>query len=172
MTNKEIAIKVFKSHLALAQDSPTKFKNTVINEIIKTLDCGLRVATAFYNEAVKQTPKSIKLVRIPVKKFIIKDKHSKVETVEVESSEPEDADCYTVFEIVGQVVGRTKSFSTKGEATKDFSFRVTYWPDSIWLMIKGLGRNSGEEYRVERKMKWELKHIPKHLQKEVDMASS
>jgi hypothetical protein len=39
-------------------------------------------------------------------------------------------------------------------------------------MIKGLGRNSGEEYRVERKMKWELKHIPKHLQKEVDMASS
>lgn len=63
-----------------------------------------------------------------------------------------DEECFTVLELVkndgGFTVGRCQSFILQGDASEKFDGKVETWPNRTWVMIQGLGPNSGDNYKL------------------------
>jgi hypothetical protein len=65
----------------------------------------------------------------------------------------EDEDCYTVIELLthpngSNSVGRCCSHLLQGDASEEFDERIEFNPTNIWVMIKGLGPNHGDNFKI------------------------
>lgn len=149
MSAKDRAIEIYKQHIALATTDGRLFRRTVVFQLMEELGCSISTAAAHYNTAKKLNPVP-GLGRDPVSKGVRKMGGAKAK--KGEDLVP-DNECFSVLEIINTgtntVVGRCQSFILQGDASEKFDDKVKAWPTSTWVLIQGLGPNSGETYRLE-----------------------
>lgn len=150
MNNKEIAASIYAKHLALASVDGRNFRKTVMDEIMVTANCSLSASATYYNNCKKESAPIEGLGRAPVSKNVRKpgSKDSKNQVIL-----QDDDECYTVIELLmhtngSATVGRCCSHLLQGDASEEFDERVEHNPPNIWVMIKGLGPNHGDNFKI------------------------
>ncbi len=149
-TNKDTAVEIFAKHIALATQDGRLFRKTVMDEIMSTCGCSLAAAATFYNNAKKGSVPVEGLGRLAAAPGVRKMGNSKLKQGEVLVP---DEDCFTVIELLQhdgntETVGRCQSFLIQGDASEKFDSKSSYWINSIWVMIQGLGPNTGDTYKL------------------------
>lgn len=152
---KTRAAEIYQQHIGLATTDPRNFRKTVMDQIMSELNVSLASAATHYNNAKKASPVE-GLGRATVTKGARKITTSKGKSQEVIP----DEECYTVLEIIEGKVGRTFSYEFQGEASEVFEKKVYGWPNSAWVMIKGLGQNPGDPYYLNADEKEIRFHSP------------
>ena len=144
-SNKDTAVLIYAKHIALASQDGRLFRKTVMDEIMSTCNCSLAAAATFYNNAKKAAPVE-GLGRAAVPKGVVRPGSGKAKPA---NNIQDDDDCFTVLEIDGEgAVARCQSFSMQGDASEKFDDRVMAWPHCTWVMIQGLGPNSGDKFKL------------------------
>jgi len=145
MNAKQRAIEIYNLHLALASTDGRNFRKTVMDQLMAETGCSLAAAATHYNNAKKQAVPVEGLGRAPVPKGIRKPggKGKKQEDLQ------DDNECFTVIELRDGSVGRCQSFLMQGDASEKFDDKVLAWPHSGWVMIQGLGPNSGDTFKLD-----------------------
>lgn len=145
MSNKDKAAEIYAAHISLAASDGRLFRKTVMDEIMATCGCSLAAAATFYNTAKKQAAPVDGLGRAPVPKGLRKPGG----TGKVIEQLQDDNDCFTVIEVVNGCVGRCQSFLTQGDASEKFDSKIITWPTATWVMIRGLGPNTGDTFKLD-----------------------
>lgn len=145
MNAKQRAIEIYNNHLALASTDGRGFRKTVMDQLMAETGCSLAAAATHYNNAKKQAAPVEGLGRAPAPKGLRKPggKGKKQEDLQ------DDNECFTVIEIRDGAVGRCQSFLMQGDASEKFDQKAEAWPRSTWVMIQGLGPNSGDTYKLD-----------------------
>jgi hypothetical protein len=151
MNAKERAVEIYTHHIALASTDGRLFRKTVMDQLMAETGCSLAAAATHYNNAKKGSAPIEGLGRAPVAPGVRKMGGSKPKQGEVLIP---DEDCFTVIELVqhgpgSETVGRCQSFILQGDASEKFDSKKEFWPNSVWVMIKGLGPNTGDTYKLD-----------------------
>lgn len=149
MSAKQRAIELYNQHIGLAATDGRLFRKTVMETLQQELGITESAAATHYNNAKKSAPPVDGLGRAPVPKGVVKPGSKSKKTIQLQ----DDNDCFTVIELVKSegntvVVGRCQSFLIQGDASECFDVKTEAWPGSVWVLIQGLGPNSGETYRL------------------------
>lgn len=149
MNAKERAVQLYQQHIALASTDGRLFRKTVMDTLMAETGCSITSAATHYNNAKKANPVE-GLGRAPAPAGLVKaggTKKSKTDDPDVD-----DDDCFAVIELVNldgeQTVGRYQSFILQGDASEKFDEKVVNWPARAWVMIKGLGPNHGNTFKL------------------------
>jgi len=145
MNAKQRAVEIYTLHLALASTDGRLFRKTVMEQLKAETGCTQAAAATHYNNAKKQSAPIEGLGRAPVPKGIRKPgaKGKKQEDIQ------DDNECFTVIELRDGTVGRCQSFLLQGDASEKFDDKIVAWPQSSWVMIQGLGPNSGDTFKLD-----------------------
>lgn len=148
MTNKDTADIIYAKHIALASTDGRLFRKTVMDEIQSTCNCTVAAAATFYNNSKKKAAPVEGLGRAPVSKNVRRPGANKGKPEELQ----DEGDCFTVIELLkhndGITVGRCRSHLLQGDASEEFDDRVQYKPRNEWVMIKGIGPNHGDNFKL------------------------
>jgi hypothetical protein len=149
MNAKERALEIYNQHLALAGSDGRSFRKTVMDQLMAETGCSLAAAATHYNNAKRAVPVE-GLGRAPIAKGVKRPGAGKGKPKDVQP----DNECFSVLELIpgdGTVfhVGRCQSFLLQGDASEKFDGKKESWPKSTWVMIQGLGPNSGESYKLD-----------------------
>lgn len=145
MNAKQRAEELYRHHIAQASVDGRAFRKLIMETLQKEFP-GMSVASAatYYNNCKKAQPVA-GLGRPPRAENANKKLKSTADEV--------DEECYSVLELVKSgryvLVGRCQSFLYRGEAGETFDQKRSTWPNSTWVVIKGLGPASGEVYKLE-----------------------
>ena len=145
MNAKERAIEIYNQHLALASTDGRSFRKTVMDQLQAETGCSLAAAATHYNNAKKGATPIEGLGRAPVPKGLRKPGGKGKAQVQLQ----DDNDCFSVIEIVDGNVARCQAFLMQGDASETFDSKSEAWPHSTWVMIQGLGPNSGDMFKLE-----------------------
>jgi hypothetical protein len=129
-----------------------------MDQLMQETGCSLAAAATHYNNAKKQAPIE-GLGRAPTPKSA--KKWTKGKTGE---QLQDDNDCFTVIELADGCVGRCQSFLMQGDASEAFDSKVQNWPGSEWVMIQGLGPNSGDPFKLDTGEKEIKRYSPAKLE--------
>jgi hypothetical protein len=148
MNAKDRALEIYNQHLTLASTDGRSFRKTVMDQLMAETGCSLAAAATHYNSAKKAVPVE-GLGRAPVAKGVRKMPGKGKDKAIVQDNE-----CFTVLELVtgeGNAfhVGRCQSFIMQGDASEKFDEKIEAWPNSSWVLMQGLGPNSGETYKLD-----------------------
>ena len=148
MNAKTRADELYNLHLALASTDGRNFRKTVMDTLMEETGCTLAAAATHYNNAKKQAPVE-GLGRAPVAAGVRKPGS----TTKAKGDELQDDDeCFSVIELLkhddSSTVGRCRSHLMQGDASEEFDDRIKYKPNSVWIMIKGLGPLHGETFKL------------------------
>ena len=147
-TNKDTAHIIYAKHIALAATDGRLFRKTVMDEIMATCGCTLAASATFYNNCKKAAAPIEGLGRAPVAKGVRKPGANKAKGEDLQDED----ECYTVVELLkhkdGSTVGRCRSYLLQGDASEEFDDRIKYQPSAVWIMIKGLGPNHGDNFKL------------------------
>jgi hypothetical protein len=160
MNAKQRAVEIYLQHIALASTNPRLFRKTVMDQIMSETGCTESAASTHYNNAKKANP--VEGLGRPVHgKGVRKMGGNKGKDADIVP----DNECFTVIELLeteGEcVVGRSQSFLKDSDATDKFNKRAEIWPRSTWVLIQGLGPNTGETFKLEPGEKEIKRHSPK-----------
>ena len=145
MNAKQRAIELYNQHIALASTDGRGFRKTVMDLLMAETGCSLAAAATHYNTAKKAVPVE-GLGRAPAPKGLKKPGAGKAKPADPEVA---DDDCFSVLEITAAGdVGRCQAFILQGDASEKFDDKVLAWPNCTWVMIQGLGPNSGDTYKL------------------------
>ena len=144
-THKDTALEIYNKHIALASTDGRLFRKTVMDELMAVLGITLPSAATKYNNCKKQSAPVEGLGRAPTPKGVRKPGNKSKAAVHLQ----EDNECASVIEIVNGNVARCQSFLTQGDASECFDSKIENWPKSEWVMIWGLGPNSGDTFKLE-----------------------
>ena len=144
-TNKDTAVEIYAKHIALASTDGRLFRKIVMDEIMATCGCTLAAAATFYNNAKKGATPIEGLGRAPVPKGVRKPGGKGKTQVQLQ----DDNDCFSVIEIENGNVARCQAFLMQGDASEAFDARIEFTPRNDWVMIQGLGPNSGDTFKLE-----------------------
>jgi len=156
MNAKQRAIEIYNLHLALASSDGRGFRKTVMDQLMSETGCTLAAAATHYNNAKKQAAPVDGLGRAPVPKGIRKPGGKGKPQDQLQ----DDNECFTVIELRDGLVGRCQSFLLQGDASEKFDEKVVAWPKSEWVMIQGLGPNSGDNFKLATGEKEIKRHNP------------
>lgn len=145
---KERALEIYNQHIALASTDGRLFRKTVLDQLQAETGCTLAGAATHYNNAKKASAPVEGLGRAPVSKNVRRPGANKGKP-----EEPQDEDeCFTVIELLkhndGVTVGRCRSHLLQGDASEEFDDRVQWKPRNEWVMIKGIGPNHGDNFKL------------------------
>lgn len=146
MNAKQRAVELFNQHIELARTDGRAFRKTVMDQLMAETGCSLAAAATHYNTAKKANPID-GLGRAPAPAGLRKpsaNKGTNIDTIP-------DNDCFTVMELIGDngdIVGRSQSFIIQGDASETFDSKKEAWPNTNWVMIRGLGPNPGETFQL------------------------
>lgn len=150
---KQRAIEIYNHHIGLASTDGRGFRKTVMDQLMSETGCSLAAAATHYNNAKKAAPVE-GLGRAPAPKGLKKPGATRVKP---DDPDVADDDCYSVLEICADgTVGRCQAFIIQGDASEKFDDKVLAWPAATWVLIKGLGPNSGDMFKLsggEREIK-------------------
>lgn len=145
---KERALEIYNSHLALIAVSGTTFRKTVIQQIMAEFNVSIASASTHYNNCKKAAPAIEGLGRAAVSKNVRRPGGNKGKPEELQDED----ECYTVIELLkhndGVTVGRCRSFLLQGDASEEFDARIEWKPRNEWVMIKGMGPNHGDNFKL------------------------
>lgn len=148
MNTKARATEIYQQHLHLATTDGRLFRKTVMDQMMSEMGISLASAATHYNNCKKAAPVE-GLGRAPAPKGVQKPGSKKPKA---DDPEVDDDDCFSVLELVQRdgniLVGRCQSFVMQGDASEKFDDKVVAWPTCSWVMIKGLGPNSGDTYKL------------------------
>lgn len=148
---KTRAYEVFVANLHVAQTNQTVFRRLVVDIIIAEFatpdkPMSLAASAAHYNTAKKRAEAEglvSGLGRPP------KDPgEAKPEKAGSSKLLFDDSDCITVLEVIDGVVTRTGSYLDEGLARKKLAERRSSKFPTTWKIIKGLGPNVGDVYKL------------------------
>jgi len=162
-TNKDTAVEIYTKHISLASADGRLFRKTVMDEIMATCGCSLAAAATFYNNAKKGATPVEGLGRAPVPKGIRKPGSKGKSQEQLQ----DDNDCVSVIELIENNVARCQSFLTQGDASEAFDDRVKYGPRNEWVMIWGLGPNSGDTFKLDAGEKEIKRYTPKKITEDI-----
>jgi len=158
-TIKERAMEIYKEHLHLAASDGRLFRKTVMDQLMLEFNATLASVATHYNTCKKTNPIE-GLGRAPVAKGLRKPGGKGKQQEQLQ----DDNDCFSVLEIVNGEVGRCQSFLIQGDASECFDLKIETWPNSTWVLIRGLGPVHGETYKLEEG-ELEIKRFPLPKQK-------
>jgi hypothetical protein len=146
MSAKDRAVEIFNQHIALAATDCRLFRKTVMDQLKAETGCSQAAAATHYNTAKKAAPIVKGLGRSTPARTARKTPTGKaIDTVP-------DNECFSVMELVqgesGMSVGRYQAFLLQGDASEKFDEKVEAWPGKTWVMIQGLGPNSGDNFKL------------------------
>ena len=148
MNTRVKAQEIFNQHLALASTDGRGFRKAVMDQLMSEMGVTLASAATHYNNCKKAAVPIEGLGRAPVAKGVRKPGAGKAKGEEMQDED----ECYTVLELLkhkdGTTVGRCRSHLLQGDASEDFDERIQYGPAAVWLMIKGLGPNHGDNFKL------------------------
>lgn len=148
MTTRNRSQEIYNEHIALASTHGRLFRKTVINQMMDELGVSLASASTHYNNCKKANPVE-GLGRATASKGVRKTSAKGVTEVELQP----DSECFTVIELVSvdgnTNVCRSQSHLTQGDASESFDEKIEAWPNSKWVMIKGLGPNPGDTFKLD-----------------------
>lgn len=145
MNAKERCAEIYNQHLALASSDGRSFRKTVMDQLMAETGCSLAAAATHYNNSKKLAAPVEGLGRAPAPKGLRKPGGKGKAQEQLQ----DDNECFTVIEIKDGAVGRCQSFLMQGDASEKFDEKVEAWPFSTWVMIQGLGPNSGDNYKLD-----------------------
>jgi len=142
---KTRVVELFHENLHMAATNQTAFRKKVMNTLIRecsTDDKPMTTAAAatHYNNAKKAAERAGLVSGL--------GRSNPPETKAIDQDEIPDDDCYTVAETVNEVVTRTCSFLNEDLARKKYKERLSAKIPSNWHLIKGLGPNVGDTFRL------------------------
>lgn len=143
---KTRAAEIYQEHIALATSDPRLFRKTVMDQIMSELGVSLASSATHYNNSKKLNPVEglgRPTVSKGARKVTVGGKGGKMQDI------IPDSECYTILEIKEDCVGRTQSFDLQGNASEAFDGKVAAWPNSEWVLIRGLGPNAGDTFKLE-----------------------
>jgi hypothetical protein len=144
MNAKQRANELYQQHIGLATSDPRLFRKTVMDTLMAETGCSLAAAATHYNNAKKVSPVE-GLGRAPAAPGTRKNA-SKGGKNEITP----DNECFSVLEVLKDgTVGRCVCYEFQGEAGEAFEDKPAAWPNSTWVMIQGIGPNSGEAYKLD-----------------------
>lgn len=147
-TPKERALALFIEHIALAPTNGTLFRTTIMNTLKEEFGVSQASAATLYNNAKKSQPPIEGLGRAPQSA----NAREASGNAKVEDDLQPDDECFTVLELLthkdGMSVGRCRSHLMQGDASEDYDERVSWTPLTTWIMIKGLGPNTGDSFKL------------------------
>ncbi len=147
MSAKERAVEIYAQHIHLASADGRLFRKTVMDQMMSELGISLASAATLYNGAKKAAPVE-GLGRAAPNKNVRKPGAGKGKV----AVEIPDNECFSVLELVKQsdgfCVGRCQSFKFQGEAGETFDSKIDAWPMSTWVMIRGLGPNHSDNFKL------------------------
>jgi hypothetical protein len=146
MNAKTRAVEIYNQHIGLASSDGRSFRKTVMDQLMQETGCTLAAAATHYNNAKKAAPVE-GLGRTPVPKGARKlSNKSKPDSLQA------DEECFSVLELVpngsDMEVGRCQAFLMQGDASECFDEKIEAWPTKQWVMINGLGPNSGDTFKL------------------------
>ncbi len=149
---KKRAIEIYQEHIALAATDGRLFRKTVREQLMAETGCSEAGASTHYNNCKKASAPIEGLGRAPVPKGVCKpgSKDKPGTTIQ------DDDECFTVMEVIDDEVCRTESFHMQGDASEAFDSKIELWPRTDWVMIEGIGPNSGDKFKIshgEREIK-------------------
>ena len=148
MNAKQRAVEIYNEHIALASVDGRLFRKTVMDQLMAETGCTTAASATHYNNAKKNAAPVQGLGRAPVSKNVRKPGSNKGKS---EALQDED-ECFTVLELLKHeddvTVGRCRSHLMQGDASEDFDDRIKFNPSNAWLMIKGLGPNHGDSFKL------------------------
>jgi len=148
MNARERAVEIYNQHIALASIDGRLFRKTVREQLMAETGCSGAAASTHYNNCKKAHAPIEGLGRAPTPAGIRKPGGKGKGTDVVPDNE-----CFSVIELIardsGQIVGRCQAFLLQGDASEKFDDKVVAWPNSTWVMIQGLGPNSGDTFKLD-----------------------
>ena len=147
-THKETAQLIYAKHIALATTDGRLFRKTVMDEIMAVLEVSLASSATFYNNCKKAAAPIEGLGRPVAGKGVRKAGAGK----KIDNDLQDEDDCFTVIELLNHkddiTVGRCRSHLMQGDASEDFDNRIKFNPSNTWILIKGLGPNHGDSFKL------------------------
>lgn len=156
MTAKELAVQFFNEYIELAKTDGRAFRATILERLKTETGCSHPAACTHYNNAKKLAAPVAGLGRAPVPAGVRRPGNKAKQVTDVVP----DNECFSVIEIVNGSVGRCQSFLMQGDASEKFDDKVEAWPSREWVMIQGLGPNSGDLFKLESGEKEIKRHAP------------
>jgi len=146
---KQRAVEIYNQHIALASTDGKSFRKTVMDQLMAETGCTLAAAATHYNNAKKGSAPIAGLGR-PVVPATVRKPGSKGK-VQIELQP--DEECFTVIELLKHglddvTIGRCCAHLLQGDASEEFDERTKFGPSNEWVLIKGLGPNHGDTFKL------------------------
>ena len=154
--NKIRAQEIFNQHLEIASTDGRLFRKTVRDQIMAEFGCSSPASSTYYNNCKKSSPSIEGLGRAPAPKGLRRPGNNKNKIV---AQLQDDNECFSVIEIENGNVSRSQSFLMQGDASEEFDYKIRMYPNSKWVMIRGLGPNISDPFKLEIGES-EIKHYP------------
>lgn len=151
---------LFQEHIAMASVNGRAFRRLIM-DILMSEGCTEAAAATHYNTAKKSSAPVAGLGRAALNPGVRRASAA----VRPEDDLQDDDECFTVIELLkhrdgSMSVGRCRSHLMQGDASEDFDNRVMYRPNSTWVMIRGLGPNSGDNFKLSATEEEIKRHTP------------
>ena len=163
MNTKVRAQEIYNQHLALASTDGRGFRKAVMDQLMSEMGVSLASAATHYNNCKKGSSPVEGLGRAPVPKGVRKPGGKGKAQVQLQ----DDNECVSVIELIENNVARCQSFLTQGDASETFDAKIMTWPKSEWVMIWGLGPNSGDIFKLEAGEKEIKRYTPKKITEDI-----
>lgn len=149
MNAKQRALELFQAHIALAAIDGRAFRKLVMTQLMQDTGCTTAAAATHYNTAKKSVAPVEGLGRAVAGPGVRKMGTTARQHEELQA----DDECFSVVEVLKHgnnetTVGRCRSHLLQGDASEDFDARVMYRPNTTWIMIRGLGPNTGDNFKL------------------------
>lgn len=143
---RQRANELYQQHLHLRDSNYTLFRRTIMDQLQTEFDVSVASAATHFNTARQQAQPAPAV-----------SGHRRIR--QARGSRPDrslkpDGECYSVMELVDDesgtfIVGRYRSFLDLESAQLHYQQRFTAWPAAVWVLVQGLGPNSGDPYRLD-----------------------
>lgn len=144
--SEEYTKQLFHEHSELISSDPILFRKRVVRHLKERTGWERTDALQEYERVLKFFKKENPEFVAPLFDAAAARKAEKTKKKDLQ---PDD-ECYSILEILQEsIVGRCQSFLTEDEARDKFNKKCALWPNTMWVLIKGLGPNSGDKYKLE-----------------------
>jgi hypothetical protein len=136
---KERAIEVFNENLDMIPVDQTQFRRKVMQTLVIEFSITNATAATHYNNAKKLAEKNGTVFGLG---------RQSVQSNTNNNALVSDSELYTIVEVINGEVARTQSFLNEKDARAKLAIRKMARIPTEWKLIKGIGPNVGDTYKL------------------------
>ena len=151
MLIKDRAQQLWQERVSTAAENLMGFRKGIIDTLVAEFGCSVATASTQYNAVKNRNPPVPGLGR---------QRAAAPAQQRPNEDEDEDEPCYSVLELEPSGrhyrVARSRAFLLQGDASETYDIACQSYPNSVWVLIYGIGPLHGERYRLssgEREIK-------------------